>query len=239
MKKKISLLLCAIALTFCFTGCSAAQTAEMPQDTTSLEETAEFIITNFSQMEEQDFEQFENLPEFQLDYTMMQTGLRVDGKDFLNIIEAWKAGEEAAGEYVSHGEFSAEVKGSKIVLSTLAQYEEKEAELIFTFDKGMNLESLAVSGALTTGQTITQYAPYAVIAIGVVFVLTTLRNRIASKNEEEETAKADNSSVTATSQMDELELIAVITAAIAAQEGKSADQFVVRSIRRRPTNKWR
>ena len=38
---------------------------------------------------------------------------------------------------------------------------------------------------------------------------------------------------------DDLELIAVITAAIAAQEGKSADGFVVRSIRRRPSNHWR
>jgi hypothetical protein len=37
---------------------------------------------------------------------------------------------------------------------------------------------------------------------------------------------------------DDLELIAVITAAIAAQEGKSADSFVVRSIRRRPSNHW-
>ena len=37
---------------------------------------------------------------------------------------------------------------------------------------------------------------------------------------------------------DDLELIAVITAAIAAQEGTSTDGFVVRSIRRRPSNKW-
>ena len=37
---------------------------------------------------------------------------------------------------------------------------------------------------------------------------------------------------------DDLELIAVITAAIAAQEGTSTDGFVVRSIRRRPSNNW-
>ena len=39
--------------------------------------------------------------------------------------------------------------------------------------------------------------------------------------------------------VDDLELIAVITAAIAAQEGTTTDGFVVRSIRRRPSNKWR
>ena len=37
---------------------------------------------------------------------------------------------------------------------------------------------------------------------------------------------------------DDLELIAVIAAAIAAAEGTSTDSFVVRSIRRRPSNKW-
>ena len=38
--------------------------------------------------------------------------------------------------------------------------------------------------------------------------------------------------------VDDLELIAVITAVIAAQEGTSTDGFVVRSIRRRPSNGW-
>ena len=34
------------------------------------------------------------------------------------------------------------------------------------------------------------------------------------------------------------ELVAVIAAAIAAAEGTTTDGFVVRSIRRRPSNKW-
>lgn len=37
----------------------------------------------------------------------------------------------------------------------------------------------------------------------------------------------------------DLELVAVITAAIAAQQGTSTDSFVVRSIRRRPSNAWK
>ena len=38
---------------------------------------------------------------------------------------------------------------------------------------------------------------------------------------------------------DDLQLIAVITAAIAAAEGTSTDGFVVRSIKRRSNNKWK
>ena len=37
---------------------------------------------------------------------------------------------------------------------------------------------------------------------------------------------------------DDLELVAVISAAIAAYEGTSSDGFVVRSIKRKTTNKW-
>ena len=39
-------------------------------------------------------------------------------------------------------------------------------------------------------------------------------------------------------QEDDTELVAVIAAAIAASEGTSTDGFVVRSIRRRRSNKW-
>ena len=39
--------------------------------------------------------------------------------------------------------------------------------------------------------------------------------------------------------VDDLELVAVIAAAIAAYEGTSADGLVVRSIRRAPGNKWK
>ena len=37
---------------------------------------------------------------------------------------------------------------------------------------------------------------------------------------------------------DDLELVAVIAAAIAAYEGTTTDDFVVRSIKRRKSNKW-
>lgn len=44
--------------------------------------------------------------------------------------------------------------------------------------------------------------------------------------------------VNAQPEMDDLELVAVITAAIAASTGVSEDSFIVRSIRRMPTDHW-
>ena len=46
------------------------------------------------------------------------------------------------------------------------------------------------------------------------------------------------SQTVAVAETDNTELIAVISAAIAAAEGTTTDGFVVRSIKRRKTNKW-
>ena len=58
---------------------------------------------------------------------------------------------------------------------------------------------------------------------------------VAQKNE---TVVEESSVQTVIEETDDLELIAVITAAIAAQEGTSSDSFVVRSIKRRTSNRW-
>ena len=58
------------------------------------------------------------------------------------------------------------------------------------------------------------------------------------KKSVEETKAAPVVEEVVVDETDDLELIAVITAAIAAQEGTSTDGFVVRSIRRRPSNNW-
>ena len=53
-----------------------------------------------------------------------------------------------------------------------------------------------------------------------------------------ETSAAAPAPVEVVPATDDSELIAVISAAIAASEGTSTDGFVVRSIKRRKSNKW-
>ena len=53
-----------------------------------------------------------------------------------------------------------------------------------------------------------------------------------------ETKAAVSETVEEVDETDDLELIAVISAAIAAAEETTTDGFVVRSIKRRPSNKW-
>ena len=95
MKKKISLLGLVLILVLSFTGCSKSDTTEY--DAAVLEQYASFLVQNFSSMTEEDFDNFENLSELELDLTLLQVGLPVSGEDFLSMIDAWKAGEEECG----------------------------------------------------------------------------------------------------------------------------------------------
>ena len=102
MKKKISVLVCVIMAALCFTGCSAKKN-EAEVDVTTMQETAEVIISSFAAMGEQDFAQYMDLSEYQLNYVMMNSGLRIEAESFLAMIKSWQAGEEECGAYVSHG----------------------------------------------------------------------------------------------------------------------------------------
>ena len=239
-------------MTLSFAGCSDKKDAET-YDKDTLESSAEFIISNFSQMGEEDFAQFEELTDFQLDYTLMQTGVKISGEAFLGMINLWEAAENECGEYVSHGDYEIEVKTKEIVVSTLAEYEEREAIIAFTFDDDMSMESMDVSAKYSTGEILTKAGLNTVLGMGTVFAvliflafLISLMKYIPviqekfSKKEKAQVQEVKPAAVetVVVEETDDLELIAVITAAIAAQEGTSTDGFVVRSIRRRPSNNW-
>lgn len=256
MKKKISLLLCMLIAVLCLGGCSGEDTG-ISYDAASLEESAEFIISNFSQMGEEDLNQFQDLSGFQLDYTLMQTGLRISGDDFLGIINSWLAAESECGTYVSHGDYEIEEKTDEIIVSTVAKYEERDAEISFTFDEKGNMESMDVSARFSVGEILSKAGLNTLLGMGTVFVvliflafiisllrfIPMIQEKLSRKEKKEvkevkEENPAASEVVTEIDETDDLELIAVITAAIAAQEGTDTNGFVVRSIKRRPSNNW-
>lgn len=259
MKRKISVLVCVIMAALCFTGCSAKKN-EAEVDVSTMQETAEVIISSFAAMGDADFEQYMDLSEYQLNYVMMNSGLRIEAENFLDMIKSWQAGEDECGAYVSHGEYKVDVKGDEIVVSTEAEYEDRNATLSFTFSEDSYLESMDVSASYAMNEVLTKAGLNTVLGMGTVFVvliflaflislmkyipsLLEMFSKKATENAEPVT-EVVQPSVTNTvvaqkvDAVDDLELIAVITAAIAAQEGTTTDGFIVRSIRRRPSNKW-
>lgn len=130
-------------------------------------------------------------------------------------------------------------------------------ELIFTNDIYLKMTSCTLNMDETKGQLMTKAALNTLLGMGTVFVVLILISLIISafglipklqaslapkKNETVPVpaAPAPTPAVVEEEELsDDMELVAVIAAAIAAYEGTSVEGFQVRSIKRANTNKWK
>ncbi len=252
MKRKISLLLCVLVMALSFVGCSEEKVSNTTKET--LEQSAEVFIGSFSQMADEDLESFKTVSDFQLNYIMMSNYLPVTGENFLAIINSWQAAEAECGEYVGHGNYVVEATNDGYEVSTEAEYKNRKATILFVFDENMNVESMDVSAKFSMGEVLTKAGLNTLLGMGTVFVvliflaflislmkyIPVLMSFFEKKDKEAEAKEVvQTEAVAETAELtDDLEIIAVITAAIAAQEGTSTDGFVVRSIKRRTSNNW-
>ena len=185
----------------------------------------------------------------------MNAGLPVDGEDFLTMISSWEAAEEECGAYVEHGDWTMEVKNDGVSLTSEAKYENRDADIVFSFDEKGNMESMDVSAHYSTGEILEKAGLNTVLGMGTVFVvlifisfiiyllgyIPKLQEKLANKDkkvEEKKEAPVQAAPAPVAAAEDDAELVAVIAAAIAAAEGTSTDGFVVRSIKRRKSNRW-
>lgn len=249
MKKKISLLLGLLVLVFSFTGC--AKTEEpIEYNETAVGQLIDFLIQYCEDVDDETLEEWNNLSEYTQNYQFMQSGLRFTPENFSAAVASWKAGVEECGAYIGHGDFIYTASGEGLEVSTHVEYENREAEVVFEFDEKLYLESVNVNAEFSTGEILKKAGLNTLLGMGTVFavlifisIIISLFKFIPSGNKKPapaapvkaETVPGVEETVEET---DDLELIAVISAAIAAAEGTSTDGFVVRSIRRRPANRW-
>ena len=117
----------------------------------------------------------------------------------------------------------------------------------------MTLESFTVNAHYGMSEILEKAGLNTLLGMGTVFVMLIFMSFIislikyvpallngTSKKKKEEAPKAAPAPAAAeeAEEMDDTELVAVIAAAIAAAEGTTTDGFVVRSIKRRKSNKW-
>ena len=249
MKKKISLLLGLLVLVFSFTGC--AKTEEpIEYNETAVGQLIDFLIQYCEDVDDETLEEWNNLSEYTQNYQFMQSGLRFTPENFSAAVASWKAGVEECGAYIGHGDFIYTASGEGLEVSTHVEYENREAEVVFEFDEKLYLESVNVNAEFSTGEILKKAGLNTLLGMGTVFaglifisIIISLFKFIPSGNKkpaQAAPAKAETVPVVeeTVEETDDLELIAVISAAIAAAEGTSTDGFVVRSIRRRPANRW-
>lgn len=140
--------------------------------------------------------------------------------------------------------------GELCTISVKLKYEKRVCSFEFVINDDYTLESGAINPSYTTGEKMGKAGMNTLIGMGTVFVvlifisfvislfkyINMFENRKKEKKEDTASVGVDNAIAqivsSEESEEDDLELVAVITAAIAASEGASADGLVVRSIRK-------
>lgn len=264
MKKKISLLLCVLIAALSFAGCGSSADGFSKEDKENAKVVSQTMVQMFTSMDEEGAQSILDMSDYELNYQLMamsysnqQSGypeLKVDSEVFRKMINAWFAGIDECGAYSECGDFSVEEKSSSIVVSASAKYADREATISFTFDEKMSIDSFDVAAKYTTGEILTKAGLNTLLGMGTVFAvliflafiiylmkfIPMFMDKLQKKSTAAPATEAPAAPVApvVVDETDDLELVAVISAAIAASEGTSTDGFVVRSIKRRTSNNW-
>ena len=167
----------------------------------------------------------------------------------LKVINNWVDIKDEVGDFVDYGEVAVTQANGTTTVEQTASFTKRDIKVTFVYDKDMQVEDINIDKVYTLGETMTKAAMNTAMGMGTVFVMLivisliiscfTLINKVQSKVENKKAAAAPAPAVVEAApapvvpQTDDLELVAVIAAAIAAATGTSTDDFVVRSIKRR------
>ncbi len=247
LKKQVLLALSMAACLFALTACSKAE--ERPSlgemETALLLEDTKNIFDNLMTIQDEAMDDV--IAQYRdNDMEPMAAGL-----------EGYKAAKGDLGAFQSTADGTVEVSddGYSITLNTV--FEKRNCEFTITLDKKMSeITSMSFNPEYTTGENMTKAALNTLMGMGTVFLVLIFISWLIScfryiNQFENKSKKAPaplpvitKAPVTQTpaaeeNLTDDLELVAVITAAIASSTGASADGLVVRSIRRAAGSKWK
>ena len=256
--KKFLTLLCMITCIFGLTACgSGEQLTEYEQQKVDYAQklASEVIVPMLSQFEKDAY--FDEYTPEEVEYMIgSQYSLNLKGYGFTRACHHLLLSKRY-GAITGVGSTSASIDGNEIIVEVEVTGEKKNAtaEVIFSNDSFMYLESAALNPSSSMGELMGVAALNTLIGMGTVFGVLILISLIIScfkfinkaqdnaakkKAPAQEPSGVDNALAqiveqeAAADETDDLELVAVIAAAIASSEGAvTTDGFVVRSIRRR------
>lgn len=263
MKKRLMALVCMLTCIFGLTACGSGEelTAYEQQKVDNAEQLATSIVPLFTDYlcNAEEFTSAD-LTNEEIEYLCEQYfGLQVDGYAVTTAIESFSSALESMGSVVNVGEADSKIDGKQIIVNVDVTGEKKNAsaEIIFSNDMFLKLESAALNPVSSMGELMGRAALNTLIGMGTVFLvlilisfiisamqfIPKLQEAMANRKKEKKAVPETVAAAPVAAQpvvqetvaeTDDCELVAAIAAAIAAYRGEtSTDGFVVRSIRRR------
>ena len=170
-------------------------------------------------------------------------------------LTSWNNAKDELGAYVEVGEQTVTTDGNNVIIHSDVKYENKTADVeLIANSKTNTYESMAFNINYTMGEKMEQAGLNTLMGLGTVFLILLFLSFLIDQFKGISTLTEKNKPVAPAvpapapaaveekpeeEVADDGELVAVIAAAIAAYEGSSTDGFVVRSIKRSKTNKWK
>lgn len=238
MKKKIALILSLCLMVLGLTACG-----EDPKEVDyngytydQLKEEVQSTANGLLAISDEQIEQYKSNEDEQ--YKML-----------VDMVTRWDEATEDVGAYKELGDFTITKSGKTLTCEQEIVFEERSVVLTFVFTYyNMQLDDVTVDAVQTLGEKMANAGLNTLMGMGVVFAVLILISLIIYCFKifpylEQKIKKNEKTPVPVTSETvqevqpvaatDDLELVAVIAAAIAASTGTSTDDFVVRSIKRR------
>ena len=267
MKKLLGMLMLVVCM-FALTACGAEES--LPNEETYRTRSDQYMamLSSMDQTSvdalvaelEADFDDFEQ--QIELYPYIGGTGEKFEftADAYLSMFKSYASNMEDFGSFVGLKEYEGGSVNSdnETTYNTVYEYTDHDVRLSLVYVEEGIVVNATVDPILSTGEILVKAGLNTLIGMGVVFVVLILISLVIScfaiipkieaklnkKNEAPAAAPAPNAApapaAAPVEPADDLQLVAVITAAVAAAMGTtSTDGFVVRSIKRKSNNKWK
>lgn len=249
MKKKLTILLTTIACLLLFASCGKSKTADYGGHSRSeLKSTQQSYADQLQALSADELKQYAQAYSQQAKENKDDTDSAMKG----TLLQNWMDVTPKVGDFIKYTDFTVDVAGKTVTCTLNMDFSKRDARMVFVYNKttmkptAMNFEPVYTK-AETMGKAalnvlmgmITVFCVLIIISVFIYafriipYIQKKLEGTPSAPTVDSTPVAAPATASVKEDLTDDLELVAIITAAIAAGTGASTDSFVVRSIKRR------
>lgn len=258
--KKLLVFVCVLTCVFALTACGNSKDKKASFDYTE-SDLVSAVTTNTETVAEWEDKTIDDAMDQYDDSDESEAALKKG-------LEQFKAARKEAGEFVGfyldkdeNPKYTLTEDTDSVTIKLKAQFKKRDVNITYTFgmiDKNLSITSMTYEPKYTIGETMKKAALNTVMGMGTVIIVLVFlslliglfkyvgkaEKAVADKKNGKKDKVVDNTveQITTKEEIEtanDEELVAVITAAIAASGQTSGDGFVVRSIKRVQNRNWK
>lgn len=251
----IGMLTCIFAINICQVN-AAAKSNQLEYKESDLKSEVDFIVNSvLNTFDDSQITQFLQAEPEEIETLFSdQVGIAIDGAGFKSGLQSWNEAKAEFGEFQKIDNYKYSADENEVVVTANITGSEGKAVLTVVFDKDLKISSMSTAFQFSLIKSLERMVTnHYFILLLVIFILIFIsyiliifllikiyKNKKVKTEIKEEASEHTIAQIIEKEELvDDYELVAVISAAIAAYTGTSEDGFVVRSIKRSNKSNWK